>query len=237
MWLVHEPGSCVYHSHEYSLREWLMRNVDDGVANALRPPRPANSLRYGAVHCPKRLRLRCTPVAKNSRKNRSTSTPTNPPSRLTCSFVTSASQCPRACNHWTTIALTPNPDGSSPALCFRFTLTTRRLPDMMAFPAHHGSYATTIVAKRDVAQFAVAGPVSEPVLPLAAGRWQVSQRSRTQNVSHLDSQPPWARTSPTEGVNFDRFDGSATSGPRPRRRPRPGQRKRRVSVVTNLGSS
>lgn len=31
--LVHEPGSRVYHSHEYSLREWFMRNVDDGVAN------------------------------------------------------------------------------------------------------------------------------------------------------------------------------------------------------------
>lgn len=33
MALVHEPGSRVYHSHEYSLREWLMRNVDDGIAN------------------------------------------------------------------------------------------------------------------------------------------------------------------------------------------------------------
>ncbi|MGN6586322.1 MAG: glycosyltransferase [Solirubrobacterales bacterium] len=33
MALVHEPGSRVYHSHEYSLREWFMRNVDDGVAN------------------------------------------------------------------------------------------------------------------------------------------------------------------------------------------------------------
>lgn len=31
--LVHEAGSCVYHSHDYSLREWFMRNVDDGVAN------------------------------------------------------------------------------------------------------------------------------------------------------------------------------------------------------------
>jgi GT2 family glycosyltransferase len=31
--LVHEPASCVFHSHEYSLRERLMRNVDDGVAN------------------------------------------------------------------------------------------------------------------------------------------------------------------------------------------------------------
>jgi GT2 family glycosyltransferase len=31
--LVHEPESKVYHSHEYSLREWLMRNVDDGIAN------------------------------------------------------------------------------------------------------------------------------------------------------------------------------------------------------------
>jgi GT2 family glycosyltransferase len=33
MTLVHEPASRVYHSHDYSLREWLMRNVDDGVAN------------------------------------------------------------------------------------------------------------------------------------------------------------------------------------------------------------
>ncbi|MGN6558090.1 MAG: hypothetical protein ACTHLH_08790, partial [Solirubrobacterales bacterium] len=33
MALAHEPGSRVYHSHEYSLREWFMRNVDDGVAN------------------------------------------------------------------------------------------------------------------------------------------------------------------------------------------------------------
>jgi GT2 family glycosyltransferase len=33
MALVHEPASCVYHSHDYSLREWFMRNVDDGVAN------------------------------------------------------------------------------------------------------------------------------------------------------------------------------------------------------------
>lgn len=33
MALVHEAGSRVYHSHEYSLREWLMRNVDDGIAN------------------------------------------------------------------------------------------------------------------------------------------------------------------------------------------------------------
>lgn len=33
MALVHEPGSRVYHSHDYSLREWFMRNVDDGVAN------------------------------------------------------------------------------------------------------------------------------------------------------------------------------------------------------------
>jgi GT2 family glycosyltransferase len=33
MALVHEPGSRVYHSHEYSLREWFMRNVDDGIAN------------------------------------------------------------------------------------------------------------------------------------------------------------------------------------------------------------
>lgn len=31
--LVHEPRSCVYHSHDYSLREWFMRNVDDGAAN------------------------------------------------------------------------------------------------------------------------------------------------------------------------------------------------------------
>jgi hypothetical protein len=23
----------VYHSHEYSLRDWFMRNVDDGIAN------------------------------------------------------------------------------------------------------------------------------------------------------------------------------------------------------------
>lgn len=33
MTLVHEPASCVYHSHDYSLHEWFMRNVDDGVAN------------------------------------------------------------------------------------------------------------------------------------------------------------------------------------------------------------
>jgi GT2 family glycosyltransferase len=33
MALVHEPESRVYHSHDYSLREWFMRNVDDGVAN------------------------------------------------------------------------------------------------------------------------------------------------------------------------------------------------------------
>jgi GT2 family glycosyltransferase len=33
MALVHEPASRVYHSHDYSLREWFMRNVDDGVAN------------------------------------------------------------------------------------------------------------------------------------------------------------------------------------------------------------
>ncbi len=33
MALVHEPESRVFHSHDYSLREWFMRNVDDGVAN------------------------------------------------------------------------------------------------------------------------------------------------------------------------------------------------------------
>jgi GT2 family glycosyltransferase len=33
MALVHESESRVYHSHDYSLREWLMRNVDDGIAN------------------------------------------------------------------------------------------------------------------------------------------------------------------------------------------------------------
>jgi GT2 family glycosyltransferase len=33
MALVHEPDSQVFHSHDYSLREWLMRNVDDGIAN------------------------------------------------------------------------------------------------------------------------------------------------------------------------------------------------------------
>ena len=33
MVLVHEPDSQVYHSHDYSLLEWFMRNVDDGVAN------------------------------------------------------------------------------------------------------------------------------------------------------------------------------------------------------------
>ncbi len=33
MALVHEARSCVYHSHDYSLREWFMRNVDDGIAN------------------------------------------------------------------------------------------------------------------------------------------------------------------------------------------------------------
>jgi GT2 family glycosyltransferase len=31
--LAHEPESRVFHSHAYSLREWLMRNVDDGIAN------------------------------------------------------------------------------------------------------------------------------------------------------------------------------------------------------------
>ena len=31
--LVHEPDSLAYHSHDYSLREWFTRNVDDGVAN------------------------------------------------------------------------------------------------------------------------------------------------------------------------------------------------------------
>ena len=31
--LVHEPASCVHHSHEYSIGEWFARNVDDGVAN------------------------------------------------------------------------------------------------------------------------------------------------------------------------------------------------------------
>ncbi len=31
--LVHEADSTVFHSHRYSLREWLMRNVDDGIAN------------------------------------------------------------------------------------------------------------------------------------------------------------------------------------------------------------
>jgi GT2 family glycosyltransferase len=33
MALVHEPESRVYHAHNYSLREWFMRNVDDGIAN------------------------------------------------------------------------------------------------------------------------------------------------------------------------------------------------------------
>jgi GT2 family glycosyltransferase len=33
MALVHEPKSQVFHSHDYSLREWFMRNVDDGIAN------------------------------------------------------------------------------------------------------------------------------------------------------------------------------------------------------------
>jgi rhamnosyltransferase len=33
MTLVHEPGSRVFHSHDYSLRELFMRNVDDGIAN------------------------------------------------------------------------------------------------------------------------------------------------------------------------------------------------------------
>lgn len=33
MALAHEPESRVYHSHDYPLREWFMRNVDDGVAN------------------------------------------------------------------------------------------------------------------------------------------------------------------------------------------------------------
>jgi hypothetical protein len=56
---------------------------------------------------------------------------------------------------------------------------------MMAFPAHHGSYATTRVAKRDVAQFAVAGPVSEPDLPLAAvvGKFLTVRERRTSVIS------------------------------------------------------
>jgi GT2 family glycosyltransferase len=33
MALVHEPESRVYHSHDYTLYDWLMRNVDDGIAN------------------------------------------------------------------------------------------------------------------------------------------------------------------------------------------------------------
>jgi GT2 family glycosyltransferase len=33
MALVHEPESRVYHSHDYTLRDWMMRNVDDGIAN------------------------------------------------------------------------------------------------------------------------------------------------------------------------------------------------------------
>jgi GT2 family glycosyltransferase len=33
MAIVHEAESRVYHSHEYTLRERLMRNVDDGIAN------------------------------------------------------------------------------------------------------------------------------------------------------------------------------------------------------------
>lgn len=33
MALAHEPESRVYHSHDYSLQDWFMRNVDDGVAN------------------------------------------------------------------------------------------------------------------------------------------------------------------------------------------------------------
>jgi GT2 family glycosyltransferase len=32
--LVHEPASVVHHSHDYSLRGVLERNVDDGIANA-----------------------------------------------------------------------------------------------------------------------------------------------------------------------------------------------------------
>ena len=32
--LTHEPASVVHHSHDYSLRELLERNVDDGIANA-----------------------------------------------------------------------------------------------------------------------------------------------------------------------------------------------------------
>ena len=31
--LVHEPASCVHHSHDYSLHELFARNVDDGIAN------------------------------------------------------------------------------------------------------------------------------------------------------------------------------------------------------------
>lgn len=33
MALVHEAESRAYHSHDYSLRDWFMRNVDDGIAN------------------------------------------------------------------------------------------------------------------------------------------------------------------------------------------------------------
>ena len=33
MALVHEAESRVFHSHDYSLRERFMRNVDDGIAN------------------------------------------------------------------------------------------------------------------------------------------------------------------------------------------------------------
>jgi GT2 family glycosyltransferase len=32
--LLHEPASVVYHSHDYTLRELLGRNVDDGLANS-----------------------------------------------------------------------------------------------------------------------------------------------------------------------------------------------------------
>jgi rhamnosyltransferase len=52
--LVHEPASRVYHSHDYSLREWFMRNVDDGVANRDikrlgLPPRRARARGRGAA--------------------------------------------------------------------------------------------------------------------------------------------------------------------------------------------
>jgi hypothetical protein len=91
------------------------------------------------------------------------------------------------------IALSPIPEGSSPAVRFRFTLTTRRLPDMMAFPACHGSRATTRVAKRDVVQLAVAGPVfSGPDFHVTAAQSKFCGGLRERRVSHSIGCRPYS---------------------------------------------